>query len=1042
MLIFIQHINILSNFAAQIKTFVNFTTIDRFILMRNSLLLTTLLLAIASGDVMAQTVSESEARDKALAFISHGRRAPGHEPLDIELAYTSATETETHYYVFNYGAEAGGFVIVGGDERAEEILGYSENGPFDYDTAPDNFKWWLSQYDVEIHQAIINNVSIAQSNRRVKARGASRADVPELISTKWDQSTPYNNKVPSLGPNYTGDYALATGCVATAMAQVMNKHQWPQQGAGSNSYTGINGLTFAADFGSTTYDWANMIDQYKSGQYTQSQADAVATLMYHCGVSVNMKYGQLVSGGSSASSSHIPYALSTYFGYDKSALCLNRNYYTDEEWFDLVYSELAEGRPLLYGGQDYYGGGGHEFVCHGYRASDQKFAINWGWSGSCDGYFTMLGHDGLKPGDSGSGGAGTQASYTVDQDIIVNVMRDAGGKYGLNITGCYLTEKLENLIPYLMYANTKIETAKVDKNDGDKTFTYTFYPRNTSAVTKTFEYGIVLRDMANGVCYFSDTKGSRTLDVNSYFPNGISCSFSTDLLTYNGIYEVFPSVRETSADEWQILRQPTIFDAPLIEITGGLQPTVQDIHFEISDNSVQVHETLRISHDQLYNGHITYSASPSGIVSIDANGVVTGLKEGTTTITVHGEKTVYFNETSEQFTVTVTPYVKKDVEFALGEDLLTEGKTTSITYSQNYDGTVSFESDNESVATVSATGVVTAISPGVAEITATAEGNDLYNRTVEKFTITVTAAGMVITDYVIANKGYLTPSTVELDVTIKNNTSYHYSSYPFYCTIKIGNDSSNALWQGSIYSGNSVTLNFSFSGLDSFIGKSGTFTILDATNLEALMPQAKNPIPFTICNEITITPTISSANWGTLCLPFDAEVPTGMTAYSVTGVDGNKLMLEKADMLAMDVPYLVSGAGEYSFTGPDTTPWEAGLQDGLLAGNVSPSTDNSPVYAPAGSYVLQQKNGKLGFYLVEKDNTQKIRQYSAYLQIEEAAPALAGQRAFYFDIDAEGIEEIANDESHYGVAYGINGQRVEANHKGLTVRNGKISFIK
>lgn len=390
-------------------------------------LLFSLPLLLCNTVMMAQTVSEREALDKALNFfqsaqLSRGQHAPGlKSDAQLTLSHKAEKNGETYYYIFN-DQQTGAFVIVGGDERANEILGYGEHGCLDFDQAPDNFRWWMSQYEAQIHAAIQQGLQ-PTSARRSPLRTSGRTDVAELVQTKWDQSTPYNNLLPSLGEGQTGSYALATGCVATAMAQVMYKHSWPETtGVGSHSYKGINDLTFEADFGNTTYAWSNMLLDYKNMTYNSDQANAVATLMYHCGVAVDMKYGQIVSGGSGASSSKIPYALYTYFGYDKSAQWVQRDYYTDEEWTDLVYNELKAGRPLLYGGQDVYGGGGHEFVCHGYKAADNTFAINWGWSGYQDGYFTLMGVDGLQPGGSGAGGAGAGASYTGSQDIIIRVV--------------------------------------------------------------------------------------------------------------------------------------------------------------------------------------------------------------------------------------------------------------------------------------------------------------------------------------------------------------------------------------------------------------------------------------------------------------------------------------------------------------------------------------------------------------------------------------------------------------------------------------------
>lgn len=191
--------------------------------MKQKFLLSLLLLLCAFGST-AQTISQTDAEAKAAAFLKHGPLAAtrGAASADkLELTYKSAKGDETYYYIFNE-EKTGAFVIVAGDERATEILGYGDHGCLDYDKAPENFKWWMSQYELQIHEAIQQNLKPAAKRQPLTRAGSGRVTIPEMIKTQWDQDMPYNSQLPILGPDYTGNKGLATGCVATAMAQVMN----------------------------------------------------------------------------------------------------------------------------------------------------------------------------------------------------------------------------------------------------------------------------------------------------------------------------------------------------------------------------------------------------------------------------------------------------------------------------------------------------------------------------------------------------------------------------------------------------------------------------------------------------------------------------------------------------------------------------------------------------------------------------------------------------------------------------------------------------
>ena len=211
-----------------------------------------------------------------------------------------------------------------------------------------------------------------------------------------------------------------TGCVATAMAQVMKYFNWPEKGAGTGKATDSSGKSYAMDLG-VTFSWNDMKAQYNEGNYTSPQASAVALLMKACGYAVGMKYGPSESGAGSVA---IPSALVDNFGYDGGVRLCMRAYYGREEWEGMIYDNLAHVGPVLYTGTTNLGGG-HAFVCDGY-STDGYFHFNWGWSGMYDGYYLLTA---LNPEGEGTGGFA--GGYNIGQEVVLGICRPTGEPVGL-----------------------------------------------------------------------------------------------------------------------------------------------------------------------------------------------------------------------------------------------------------------------------------------------------------------------------------------------------------------------------------------------------------------------------------------------------------------------------------------------------------------------------------------------------------------------------------------------------------------------------------
>ncbi|MBP5409845.1 MAG: leucine-rich repeat protein [Prevotella sp.] len=308
---------------------------------------------LVSLTMNAGEVTEQQALQKAKQFMK------GKQFKQTNLRRAASTAGNP-YYVFN-AENKSGFVIVAGDDRMPDILGYAEKGNFNTTKAPDNVKWLMGYY-AKVAK------SLKESNKSGDTRRApvNRAEVQPLIKTMWDQGDPYNMHCPKIGESHA-----LTGCVATAMSQVIYFHQWPLEDVKAvMGYTTGKNVEVTA-LPTKKFNWYNMTD------------DDIAWLMRYCGQTVFMEYKDFESG---AAPSNIPYALSSYFGYSKNTRIVLHESYSDSEWEEMIYNEVNLGRPVIYSGFQ-EGGSGHSFVVHGYR--DGKFYVNWGWSGDCDGYFTL-----------------------------------------------------------------------------------------------------------------------------------------------------------------------------------------------------------------------------------------------------------------------------------------------------------------------------------------------------------------------------------------------------------------------------------------------------------------------------------------------------------------------------------------------------------------------------------------------------------------------------------------------------------------------------
>ncbi len=387
--------------------------------MRRFLLLLCCFLAYQT--LNAESVSKNDALKKAQRFM------PGKHFVESKsMASTRGEASSDAFYVFNADND-GGYVIVSGDDRTTEILGYSKTGNLDMDHLPENLKWWLDGYVRQI-EALGTSVKPAQT-QKTKTRGSGNWKAIEpLIQTKWNQDAPYNLMCPDskgrvwtdegFATNNEGVYSVnnicVTGCVATAIAQML--YYYCKNPNLPSTYPALEGYETRSKEWSmkalpaTTFDWDAMKLSY-NGNETDASATAIATLMRYCGQSVNMDY---TLGASEASVN--PLVLINVFGFSKNIRQLYRDVYTTSQWEEIIYAELEAKRPVFYSGQA--DDGGHRFIVDGYDGNG-LFHMNWGWGGFHDDEYFVLSL--ADPDGQGLGGSVTNGAFQFRQDALIGV---------------------------------------------------------------------------------------------------------------------------------------------------------------------------------------------------------------------------------------------------------------------------------------------------------------------------------------------------------------------------------------------------------------------------------------------------------------------------------------------------------------------------------------------------------------------------------------------------------------------------------------------
>lgn len=512
-----------------------------------------LLLALGYSPLQAKRITQWQAQQQAYSF--WGKQMPQKAKAKSRAA-TTASRSDA-YYVFNN--DAGGFVIIAGDDAVTPVLGYTSTGSFDAENLPDGLKDLLKSYERQI---------AALGDNYVANRTATRAGFTgeKLLKTaEWNQYAPFNKYTPN---NYV------TGCVATAGAIVMKHHGYPAKGTGSHSYT-WNGKTLTANF-EHDYDWASMPAKYDGTN--DAAFDGVARLMADLGVAVEMQYAK---NGSGAYIGNMISALQKYFGYSKLTHLASINDMEAEAWNAKLRGEIDANRPILYSASD-ASAGGHSFIIDGYK--DESFSVNWGWGGYCNGFYRI---GALNPE---SAGKPTGDKYIMGQTAVIGLQPSDG------------TEKISTM--GFLKVSGQLQALNMNVTDvkkGQRGAIFSAPIGNTGDRSFTGEVVVALMNAKGEMREIVTSKPFKLTDfAPGYYYSSLSFSIESKVDAEPGDYLAIMA-KEDGSEEYIELYDPT-FERMRLPATG-YEPRTYEIRTKVGEGAtIKQAGTFYNPSTNFYNG--------------------------------------------------------------------------------------------------------------------------------------------------------------------------------------------------------------------------------------------------------------------------------------------------------------------------------------------------------------------------------------------------------------------------------------------------------
>ena len=643
--------------------------------MKRTILL--LIAVIISNMMMAEGITAEQAAEIARQFVNRqtatgasteSRQAAQARQMRMatkrQMPMSVATEANSNaYYIFNIGSNDG-YVMVSGSDLTPQVLGYASEGSFSEDDMPANMKAWLDGYAEQIAY-----IERTQGSNQAPVMRIARDAIDPLLTTTWYQKAPYNNMCPEVN----GQHAL-TGCGATALAQVMNYFKYPAQTTMAiPAYTTMTHSIDMPEMPVTDIDWGNILDNY-SGSETAEQKNAVATLMRLCGQAMMMDYTEY---GSGADMSYAVKALRQYFGYDETVHHIERNTFSTSEWENIIYDEVANGRPVFYGGQASIGG--HGFVVDGYDGNG-LFHVNWGWNGTYNGYFLLsvlnpYNNEALDTTSSDDG-------FSFAQEAIVGIQHGTGEKvaerfriYGMTNNGASsytrssATENFSGMIVTVSLFNMTGEThdfwTKLALTDGSGSF--------IAWASDIVDFSDALEYSTGGPATFENLSFGANMADGDYYITAMSHSENAEEWEPCWGSEIY-RIKATISGNTLTLTQPEVnLSAIIYPVDSAMVNTTVSLQALITNNGTDFNDYVFLDVDDKLVGGRMFEAKAGETVTFNIEFMPT--TPGTKILTLFYVKDMFF-ETEE-----CIPFATGRI--AIGED--TSGIVSLPTSDQPFD---------------------------------------------------------------------------------------------------------------------------------------------------------------------------------------------------------------------------------------------------------------------------------------------------------------------------------------------------------------------
>lgn len=957
-------------------------------------------------------------------------------------------------YAVNNGGD--GYVIVSGDDRMRQVLVYSNSGSLDLDKMPSNMRYWLQSLCADMQRLIDAGYQPQNVDSR-RAASAVKSEIQPLLTCKWGQSEPYNGYC----PQDKNKAVTLTGCVATAIAQVLYFHKTKRNAAipsqplqDTKAYEGYRGISVpalkASDY---NIDWNELIDSYtaKGVTPTKAQKENIAKLMFFCGAAVEMDYNAKVS---LALDSKIASALVKYFGFSAARMAC-RVSYTEQQWNDLIYNELKNQRPVLYGGE---GNGGHEFVIDGYNGNE-LFHVNWGWNGSFDNYVAL---SVLNSAESFPIGAReSTAEFAAGQSAIINAeyggTEKAADRLSFNASAIENNKMLFTLVNKtgiqnsfdvgLAYKNMKtgekgfVDNSKVEfkdvKNESGIIYNYTLESPNASAantsimfypvsrITGTTEWWPVADPVLEYALASYDADGNLTL--TRYPVDKLATTIEVDGNKYTGSTQKIKTTFTNTGDETQFAAYYWIKDKEdyfkntpegslKFEYCAGITALKNATHVEVTKFTPEKEGTyyIWVTKDQrgkevLATKQVAIAANPhkvDGLAFKEFN--PKGLQS--TTIKPTGEivQEVYASSiTPESFKLTNAS--SKDIKNAevtfnvykksgetwnkMGGSYLEDPVTLEPNEDLNVNGWELAEGIGQYRLDMLCDNVVT---------------DTRYINTYESYTVVDATGRQVLTKY---TSGAIATPADATAMLLENFVSNEVTVTP--------NANPNTLY----YLGEGMTA----TGLD------GKNIIKYGDNSDVTLQDGYTfYVPYELTAQNISYKRSFEAGWTTLMVPFEvAKIPEGLTAYEFVSEDGSEVTFKQVSKLSAFEACLlkVDAAKEYTFKGSNQKIYSNYLDAATALNFKFVGITSKPAYEQV--YMLSADGTKF-----EKNTNPAYQSFRGCFVPTYGATNLPDAlivKGTTTGINTIQVSDAKTDDGYYNLA----GQRVNADFKGIVIHHGK-----